>query len=125
MTASRLNSSRRKESSKTIGANKLASSLAIYAQETERRVATLWGKSHTFFPSRMNRMHWKVIAELSELNESTNSLIISPGMEINHPFLKQELMEKGYLRLGLLEVKIEDEKILAYLPKRRVPHVID
>jgi hypothetical protein len=73
----------------------------------------------------MNRMHWKVIAELSELNESTNSLIISPGMEINHPFLKQELMEKGYLRLGLLEVKIEDEKILAYLPKRRVPHVID
>lgn len=70
-------------------------------------------------------MHWKVIADLNDLTENTNTLIISPGMEINHPFLKQELMENGYLRMGFLEVKVEDDKILAALPKRNVPHVID
>lgn len=70
-------------------------------------------------------MMWKQIGEISDLRDHSWKMKLSDDVQISDEGQKLELLHSGRLRLGRIELKVEENKILASFPVRRMPHVID
>lgn len=70
-------------------------------------------------------MEWKEIAKLEELKDESVVLKITDQLKLSLPALKQQLLGLGKLRLGKIELRIDENKILALLPVHPMPHIID